>query len=442
MGHDDETSASLNRRDFIRTGTAGAVGISAALRATGARAWAAGSDEIRVGMIGCGGRGTGAARDAAVADPGVRIVAMADLFMERIDSSRRNLANEIGAQLAVDDDHVFAGFDAYRQLLATDIQLVTIATPPGFRPAHLRAAVEAGKHIFSEKPVAVDPVGIRSVLETADMARARNLALVAGTQRRHDPKYVEVMRRLHDGAIGEIVAGQVYWNQGGLWKVDRRAGMSDVEWQIRNWLYFTWLSGDHIVEQHIHNIDVANWALGGHPVRANGVGGRQSRVDPVYGHIFDHFAIELEYENGGRILSMCRQQDGTARFVGEHFIGTRGTSNGSSWIRNPAEWTRPEPAEPVNPYEQEHRDLIASIRSGRPLNEGRQVAESTLSAILAREAAYTGQDITWDEILASDLDLTPDDLAFGAMPVAPVAAPGVTRLSRPPFAHSHESSGR
>jgi predicted dehydrogenase len=391
-------------------------------------------------MIGCGGRGTGAARDAAVADPGVRIVAMADLFMERIDSSRRNLANEVGAQLVVDDDHVFAGFDAYRQVLATDVDLVTIATPPGFRPAHLRAAVEAGKHIFSEKPVAVDPVGIRSVLQTADMAAAKGLALVAGTQRRHDPKYIEVLRRLHDGAIGEIVAGQVCWNQGGLWKVDRKAGMSDVEWQIRNWLYFTWLSGDHIVEQHVHNIDVANWALGAHPVRANGVGGRQARVDPVYGHIFDHFAIELEYPGGARILSMCRQQDGTARFVGEHFIGTRGTSNGSSWIRNPGEWLAPDPAEPVNPYEQEHRDLIASIRAGTPLNEGRQVAESTLSAILAREAAYTGQDITWDEILNSDLDLTPAGLAFGALRTAPVAEPGVTRLSRPPFAHSHESS--
>jgi len=441
MSHERERRDPLSRRDFIRSTTAGTIGISAALHATGARAYATGSDAIRVGVIGCGGRGTGAAHDAAVADPGVNIVAMGDLFRERIDSSRKELAKVIGTRLAVDEDHVFAGFDAYRQVLGSDIDLVIIATPPGFRPAHLRAAVGAGKHIFTEKPVAVDPVGIRSVLESADLAATRGLAIVAGTQRRHDPKYVETMRRLHDGAIGEIVAGQVYWNQGGLWKVDRKGGMSDVEWQVRNWLYFTWLSGDHIVEQHIHNIDVANWAMRGHPVRANGVGGRQVRVDPVYGHIFDHFAIELEYENGARILSMCRQQDGTARFVGEHFIGAKGVSNGSSWIRNPAEWTVAEPAEPVNPYEQEHRDLIASIRTGKVLNEGRQVAESTLSAIMAREAAYTGQVITWDEILASDLDLTPRELAFGAMPVAPVAEPGITKLSRSPFSHGRETTG-
>jgi predicted dehydrogenase len=440
MSKDTASRDAVSRRDFLRSSAAGTIGLSAALHATGARAWAAGSDTLRVGVIGCGGRGTGAARDAAVADPGVRIVALGDVLMERVDQSRANLLKAIPAQCAIDDGHVFAGFDAYKQVVAANVDLVILASPPGFRPAHLRAAVEAGKHIFTEKPVAVDPVGVRSVFESADLAAKKGLAIVAGTQRRHEPKYIETIRRLHEGAIGEIVAGQVYWNQGGLWKVDRKAGMSDVEWQVRNWLYFAWTSGDHIVEQHIHNIDVANWVLRGHPVRANGVGGRQVRVDPVYGHIFDHFAIELEYENGARILSMCRQQDGTARFVGEHFIGTRGISNASSWIRNPSEWVWPEPAEPVNPYEQEHRDLIASIKAGKPLNEGRQVAESTLSAIMAREAAYTGQVVTWDEILASDLDLTPPALAFGPMPVAPVAEPGVTRLSRPPFAHSRETT--
>jgi predicted dehydrogenase len=293
-----------------------------------------------------------------------------------------------------------------------------------------------------EKPVAVDPVGLRAVLAASDRAAARSLAVVAGTQRRHEPKYLEAMRRIHDGAIGDITGGQVYWNQGGLWVADRKPGMSDVEWQIRNWLYFTWLSGDHVVEQHIHNIDVANWALGAHPVRANGVGGRQVRVEEKFGHIFDHFAVELEYPNGAVVLSMCRQQDGTTRYVGERFAGTRGTSDGSSWIRGATTWRWAAEGEPVNPYVQEHVDLVASIRAGRPLNEGRQVAESTLSAILVREAAYTGQAITWDEILASDLDLTPPgSQAFGPLGVAPVARPGVTKLSRRPLGHGREQTG-
>jgi len=428
---------SVTRRDFLAT-TAGALGATGAVMAAPARAWAAGSDTLRVGLIGCGGRGTGAANDLARAAPGVRIVAMGDVFPERIEKCRAQLAEHAADALAVADDHAFTGFDAYQGVLASDVDLVILATPPGFRPLHLEAAVRAGKHVFTEKPVAVDPVGVRSVIATAEAAERQGLAVVAGTQRRHDPKYLEAMRRLHDGAIGDITGGQVYWNQGGLWHVERRPGTSDTEWQLRNWLYFTWLSGDHVVEQHIHNLDVANWALGGHPVRAVGVGGRQARVDPSFGHVFDHFAVELEYASGARVLSMCRQQDGTARFVGERFQGTRGASDGSTWIEGERTWQWPEPAEPVNPYVQEHADLVASLRAGEPLNELRQVAESTLTAILAREAAYTGQQITWDEILASDLDLSPGALAFGPMPFPPVAEPGVTRLSRPPFAHARE----
>jgi predicted dehydrogenase len=237
------------------------------------------------------------------------------------------------------------------------------------------------------------------------------------------------MKRLHDGAIGHLTSGQVYWNQGGLWNAARQAGWSDSEWQIRNWLYFAWASGDHIVEQHIHNIDVANWALQAHPTKAVGVGGRQVRVDPSYGHIFDHFAIEFEYPNGARVLSMCRQIDGTATQVSENLVGTKGTSNPAAWIRGPKPW-RLEVEAPPNPYVQEHKDLIDSIRQGRPLNEGRQVAESTLTAIMGREAAYTGQALTWDEILNAELDLTPKNFAFGPMPVPPVAVPGMTKLNR------------
>ncbi|MBI2614082.1 MAG: Gfo/Idh/MocA family oxidoreductase [Gemmatimonadetes bacterium] len=417
----------LSRRDFVRT-TAAAVGASSALGAMPSFAWAKGSDVIRVGLIGCGGRGTGAAGDIVAADAGAEMVAMGDLFQDRLAKAQAQLAEKIGPKLRL-EDRAFVGFEAYRQVIDSGVDLVILATPPGFRPAHFAAAVGAGKHVFMEKPVAVDRVGVRSVLASSDLAAQKRLAVVAGTQRRHDPKYVEAMRRIHDGAIGEIVAGQVYWNQGGLWHVERQPGMSDTEWQVRNWLYFTWASGDHVVEQHIHNIDVANWALRAHPVRANGVGGRQVRVDPSFGHIFDHFAVELEYPNGARVLSMCRQQDGTARAVAEHFQGTMGTSDGNSWIRGARTWRWPADREPVNPYVQEHVDLVASIRAGKPLNEGRQVAESTLSAILAREAAYTGQAITWDEILASDLDLSPGPLAFGPLPFPPVAAPGVTQLS-------------
>ncbi len=438
--HDASDANGLTRRDFLRTSAAGGLGL-AALGGTPVRARAAGSDTIRVGVIGCGGRGTGAAHDAATGSDGVHIVAMGDLFPERIASSRRTLAERLGDRFRVDDAHVFSGFDAYKRVVESEVDLVILATPPGFRPAHLRAAVEAGRHVFTEKPVAVDPAGVRNVLETVALAESKGLAIVAGTQRRHDPKYPETIRRIHGGAIGEIIAGQVTWNQGGLWHVERAPGVSDAEWQIRNWLYFTWLSGDHIVEQHIHNLDVANWVLGGTPVRASGTGGRQVRVDPSFGHIFDHFAVELEYANGARILSMCRQQDGTARFVGEHFMGSKGTSDAQSWIRGGTAWRYPEPAEPVNPYVQEHTDLVASIRAGKPLNEGRQVAESTLTAILAREAAYTGQVITWDEIMASDLDLTPGAPAFGTLAMPPVATPGVTRLSRTAFTHAREAAG-
>jgi myo-inositol 2-dehydrogenase / D-chiro-inositol 1-dehydrogenase len=424
----------VNRRDFIKT-SAASVGAGTALLGLPSLVHAGGSDTIRVGLIGCGGRGTGAARDLVGGAQGIEIVAMGDLMPNRLEQSRRTLAQRIAPQYKVDDAHAFTGFDAYKKVLESDIQMVIMATPPGFRPAHLKAAVEAGKHIFTEKPVAVDPVGVRSVLQTAELAAQKGLAVVAGTQRRHDPKYIEAMKRIHGGAIGELVAGQVYWNQGGLWNFERTAGMSDMEWQIRNWLYFTWLSGDHIVEQHIHNIDVANWAMNGHPVRANGVGGRQSRVDPSFGHIFDHFAVELEYANGARILSMCKQQDNTSRRVGEHFMGTRGTSDGSSFVKGPKSWQWQKREPEVNPYVQEHTDLVAGLRAGKPLNELKQVAESTLTAILAREAAYTGQSITWEEILAADLDLTPGPLQYGPLAVAPVAQPGLTQLSRPALGH-------
>jgi myo-inositol 2-dehydrogenase/D-chiro-inositol 1-dehydrogenase len=250
------------------------------------------------------------------------------------------------------------------------------------------------------------------------------------------------MQRVHGGGIGDIVAGRVYWNQGPLWSVDKTPAMSEMEWQIRNWLYFTWLSGDHIVEQHVHNIDVANWAMRGHPVRAYGVGGRQSRTEqPKFGHIFDHFCVELEYAGGARITSMCRQQTGTRGANEEVFVGTKGTAtmadnNAGGRITGPSEWQRRKLPEDISPYVIEHTDLVASIRAGKPLNELRQVAESTLTAIMAREAAYTGQPVTWEEIMASDLDLTPGPMQNGPIAMPPIPVPGVTKLSRTAFTHT------
>lgn len=422
----------LTRRTFLRTtATLAAAGVAMPRSLRAARLNA---DTIRVGVIGCGGRGTGAAIDCLRADDNVVLVAMGDLFPDRLARSRENLARRaaenpaFAAQYLVTDDTSFHGFDAYRQVLATDVDLVILATPPGFRPTHLAAAVAAGKHIFTEKPVAVDPTGVRSVIASAELARTKGLAIVAGTQRRHDPAYRATIARLHDGQLGTVLSGQVYWNQGGLWHAARQPEWSDAEWQIRNWLYFTWLSGDHIVEQHVHNIDVANWVIGGPPVRATAVGGRQRRTDPAFGQIFDHFAVDYEYATGARVLSMCRQMDGAANHVGERFAGTRGTTDARLTIAGatPFRYDGPTP----NPYQQEHVHLIASIRAGTPLNEGRQVAESTLTAIMGREAAYTGQAVTWEEIVDCEQDLTPPALAFGDLPVPPVPMPGQTKLVR------------
>lgn len=430
----DDTLGGFSRRSFVKATTLATAGLvlpktlSAMSRGTSA-------EVIRVGLIGCGGRGTGAARDCLRAGgDDVVLVSMGDLFPDRLEGARANLVKlasenaQFAKQFKVTPESSFSGFDAYQKVLATDIDLVILATPPGFRPGHLAAAIAAGKHVFMEKPVAVDAAGVRSVLASAAAAKAKSLAIVAGTQRRHDPAYVEVMKRVRDGAIGDITGGQVYWNQGGLWNAARKAEWSDTEWQIRNWLYFAWLSGDHIVEQHIHNIDVANWAMGAHPLRAVGVGGRQWRTDGAYGHIFDHFAIDFEYPNGAHVMSMCRQIDGTANHVGERFSGTRGTTDGNTQIAGAQSFTWE--GQRKNPYVEEHVDLIASIRAGKPLNEGQQVAESTLSAIMGREAAYTGASIVWDDLLNSAQDLTPPTTGFGSLAVPPVPMPGTTKVAR------------
>jgi predicted dehydrogenase len=425
----------LNRREFMAAAAVAAAGsaatmgaVSAAPRRTGRRR----ADTISIGLIGCGGRGTGAAYNALEADADTRITAMADLFADRLGSSREHLAGEaaFAGRGVVDDSRCYTGFDAYRQLLAeADVDVVILATPPHFRSIHFEAAVNAGKHVFMEKPAASDPAGVRRAIAAAKAADEAGLCIVAGTQRRHEASYLAAMEQIKSGAIGDVTHASCYWNQGGLWVHERKPDYSDMEWQVRNWLYFAWLSGDHIVEQHVHNLDVVNWAMGATPVRCLGIGGRQVRTEPKYGNIFDHFSIEYEYPDGRSALSMCRQIDGCAGRVEEHIFGTKGrllTRPGFAEIAGASQWRFGE--DNPNPYVVEHQDLIAAIRSGSRINEAKRVAESTLTAIMGRMSAYTGQEVTWEQAMNSKLDLAPPAYAFGEVPVRPVPVPGHTPL--------------
>ena len=419
----------ISRRDFLKGSVASAAVIGAGTMGLMPGAWAAGSDTIKVGVIGCGGRGTGAASDCLNADPGVKIVALGDLFKDRLDGCLGRLTGDEKLKERVDitPDRCFTGFDNYEKVIDCGVDMVIMAAPPGFRPAHVKYAVDKGKHIFMEKPVAVDAPGVKLILEAGDLATQKKLGIVAGTIKRHQANYVATVKRIHEGAVGDILSAQCYYNTGELWNHGRRPEWTDVEWQIRNWLYFTWLSGDHIVEQHVHNIDVINWALNAHPVKCVGMGGRQKRTDPAYGHIFDHFAVEYEYPNGVRVMSMCRQQDGCCGNVSERVIGTKGSSNCAGLIKGSSEW-KFEGSVP-SPYVQEHIDLISGIREGNPLNEARQIAESSLTAIMGRMSAYTGQEVIWEQAMNSQENLMPEKLEFGPMPVAPVAVPGRTPFS-------------
>lgn len=411
----------LSRRQFLGSSAAAAGGL--ALAGTARVGWAAPSDTLRVGLIGCGGRGTGAAKNCIESSPGVTITALADAFKDRLDGAK--------GQFKVPDNRCFVGLDAFKQLLALDdVDMVILATPPAFRPAHFTLAVERNKHVFMEKPVAVCPAGIRQVIEAAKKSVEKKLSVVAGTQRRHEAKYVETMKRIHDGAIGEIVSAQCYWNMGSLWVHKRQPGESDVEWQLRNWLYFTWLSGDHICEQHVHNIDVINWAFNAMPELVHSIGGRQYRTGPEFGNIYDHFGTEFEYANGVRTISMCKQIEGAQFQVSERVVGTKGVSNCAGVIEGEKAW-RYEGPNP-DPYVQEHADLIKSIRNSEGLNEAQRVAESTLCAIMARESAYSRQQFkaSWFQNKCT-LDLRPAEglKMTDSLAVAPVAVPGKYQLA-------------
>ncbi|UCE99191.1 MAG: Gfo/Idh/MocA family oxidoreductase, partial [Planctomycetota bacterium] len=392
------------------------------------RLFAAGSDKMRVGLIGCGGQGTDDAISCLNSSPNVELVAMGDLFKDRLDKSLDELKTKVGDKVKVTDDSSFVGIDAYKKVIASGVDMVLIVTPPHFHPEHVKAAIEADKHVFMEKPAAVDPAGVRSIIASSELAEQKGLSFVAGTQRRHQAHYIEIMKRIHNGDIGEILGGQCYWNGDdmiGYWKFYDKEGMTDMQWQLRNWPWFTWLSGDHIVEQHVHNLDIINWALQAHPVQVMGMGGREVRKQ---GNIFDHFAVEYEYPNGIRILGMCRQINGCHNRVGERIVGKKGIAHGRGVIegQNTYKYEGKSP----NAYIQEQADLIASIREGKPINEGRNVAEATMAAIMGRMSAYTGRALKWDWAMnASKLDLSPPSYDFDTdFPPRPVAVPGKTQL--------------
>ena len=419
----------VSRRDLIKSSSAAAT--SAALfAALGTNfAYAQAPNKIKVGLVGLGGRGRGAAGNVVEADPkGVVIHAIGDLFPEKVEETKAMWKDKPKENFDY-ADRAFSGWDAYQKVLAQDIDYVILATPPGFRPMQIKAAIEAGKHVFAEKPVAVDAPGCRAVLEAGEMAKSKGLGLVAGTQRRHDPMHVEVIKRIKDGAIGNIITGQVYWTGNTLWYKERQPGWSDMEYQVRNWQYFPWLSGDLIVEQHVHNIDVACWVMGGPPRLILSLGGAQARVGPQYGVTYDHFATDLEWADGRHVLSMARQQDNCYSRVADNFQGTNGTANVEGGLLQPEKGERfkyPEKLK-VNPYVQEHADLLASIRAGKPLNEAKQITDSVLTAVAARVSAYTGQLMRFSDVAKSNHSLMPAKLEFGPLPEAQMPIPGKTK---------------
>jgi predicted dehydrogenase len=424
-----------HRRDFLKTTAATA---STLALANAPLVHAASGDTLKIGLIGCGGRGTGAAEQALQADPNVKLWAIGDAFRNRLESGFATLRRRqaLRDKIDVPAERQFVGFNAYQDVINSGVHVVLLATPPHFRPIHLRAAVNANKHAFVEKPVAVDSTGCRSILASCEEARRRNLSIVSGLCYRYDPPKREIIRRIHDGAIGQIVALHTTYNTGatGL-RQERQAAWSDMEWQMRNWYFFTWLSGDHNVEQHVHSLDKMAWAMGDeYPVRAVGIGGRQVRTD--IGNIFDHHCVVYEFANGVRCHSYCRQIPGCANEVSDFVTGTTGTAvlNGTSReqhrifnLQRGETWRYQ--GQTPSMYQVEHDELFASIRNSRPINNGEYMTKSTLMGIMGRMATYTGKQITWQQALNSQEDLSPPSYEWGPLAVAPVARPGVTPIT-------------
>jgi len=425
------SSATSSRRTFLASSAAAVAASSAVLPG----AYAAGSDLLRVGLVGCGGRGTGAAKQALRADPNVKLVAMCDAFMDRLEGSLSELKNikDIASKIDVPAERRFDGFDGYQKLLGSGVDVVLLCTPPGFRPIHLRAAIEAGKHVFCEKPVAVDATGARSVIATARLAKERNLSICSGFCYRYDLGKRETVKRIHDGMIGDVVAMHITYLTSPLWHRGSSPQWTPMEYQMRNWYYFTWLSGDFIVEQHCHNFDKASWVLKGEmPIACTGVGGRQVRTDPKFGHIFDHFSVAFEYKDGKKLFSTCRQMGGCPGDVNDHVMGTKGSAQlmkhtvtptgGPGWELGDEHYK--------DMYQVEHDELFAGIRSGKLINDGESAAYSTMTALMAREAAYSGKRLTWKQMMESKQNLGPAKYEMAAAPpVFNTPMPGIYKFA-------------
>jgi myo-inositol 2-dehydrogenase / D-chiro-inositol 1-dehydrogenase len=430
--------SSISRRNFLgKAATVGVAGVVVPTLITSCAretkkvvevpAWLDKSPDgpvLKAGVIGCGGRGTGAAINFLSAGPSLQIIALGDTFKDHVDSCREAILKQKGQEVPV--ENCFVGFDAYQKVIDAGVDIIILATPPFFRPDHLAAAIQAKKHVFSEKPVCVDPVGARSVMATAQKAKGMELSIVTGTQRRHQRDYVASWQQVAQGAIGEITGGNIWWNGGKLWHRDPNPSWSEMEYMIRNWVNWTWLSGDHIVEQHVHNLDVANWFTGTHPVKAVGFGSRLRRVT---GDQYDNFSIDYTFENGIHFHSMCRQINGCVINVSERIQGSKGSTNCRNTILDLAGnevWKyqypldkdgKPTSSVSVDPYVQEHIDLINSIRTGKPINELENTAISTMIAIMGRISAYTGKETTYEEMMNSDLKLGPKVFVFGPVDI-------------------------
>ncbi len=409
---EDAQAKSPNRRKFIKDTSLIVAGTAVASQLSIARsAHAAGDETIRIGLVGCGGRGTGAANEAMNTSGPTRLVAVADAFEDRMKACLRGLAREHQDKLDVPPERQFVGFDGYQKVIDSDIDLVILATPPGFRPLHFEAAVRAGKHVFMEKPVAVDAAGVTRVLENAKVAKEKSLAVAVGLQRRHEPRYRETVRRIQEGMIGDVILGRAYWNGAGVWTRPRTDGQTEMAYQMRNWYYFNWLCGDHIVEQHIHNLDVINWVKQGFPVAANGQGGREVRQGKDHGQIFDHHFVEFTYEDGSKMFSQCRHIEGCWNAVDEFAHGTKGSaniSNGQLYAADGSSLYR-FGSGGGNGHQQEHHDLFADLRNGVIPNEGEYGAMSTMTAILGRMATYSGANLTMQDALERGVIVSPVD---------------------------------
>jgi predicted dehydrogenase len=394
-----------------------------------------GSEMLKVGLVGCGGRGTGAAVNALRADPNVKLWAMADAFADHLESSLSSLstsedAADLKDKVDVPPERRFTGWDGYQKVIEC-CDVVLLATSPHFRPVHLAAAVEAGRHTFVEKPIATDAAGVRSVWDSCARARTKGLSVVSGLCYRYEHKKRETLKRIHDGALGEIVAMHTTYNAGALWHRGRKPEWSEMEYQMRNWLYFYWLSGDHIAEQHIHSLDKVAWAMGEYPVRCLSTGGRAVRTEPEFGNVYDHFSTVYEWKNGLRAFSHCRQWGGAVQTeVSDWIFGTRGRANiqeaeidgGPGW-----KW-RWKGDEPDDMYQNEHDELFTAIRAGTPINNGEYMCNSTMMALMGRLSAYTGQALTWEQAWNSKETLTPKEYSWGPIEAQPLPRPGVTQF--------------